>query len=110
MKYGLSDAQLHEIINVLKQYPEIEKAILFGSRALNTFKEASNVDIALIGKKINFMTAAHIKDELEEETYLPFFVDVIAYNSIDNEALKEHIRNFGIMIYESRPKICKNPL
>jgi predicted nucleotidyltransferase len=50
MKFGLSNKQLEEIISVIQQYPEVEEAVLFGSRAINTFKEASDVDIALKGK------------------------------------------------------------
>ena len=34
MTYGLSDAQLQEIIQFISAYPEVEAAILFGSRAL----------------------------------------------------------------------------
>ncbi len=99
MKYGLSDSQLQEIISILMQCPEIEKAVIFGSRALGTFKEASDVDIAIFGEKTDFMTATHVKYELEEESYLPFFFDVIAYSEIDHDALREHIRKFGVVVY-----------
>lgn len=50
MKYGLSEKQLEEVTAILHTYPDIEEAILFGSRAIDTFKEASGVDIALKGK------------------------------------------------------------
>ena len=99
MKYGLSDKQLTEIINIFTQVPQVEKAILFGSRAMGNFKEASDVDIVIIGEHADFRIAAHLKYELEEETYLPYFFDIIAYNTIDNEALKEHIQKYGKEIY-----------
>lgn len=99
MKYGLSEAQLQEIVDILSSYPEVEQAILFGSRAMGTYKEASDVDIAIKGEKADFTLAARIKSHLEDETYLPFFFDIIAYNSIDNDALKRHIRKFGVVIF-----------
>ena len=34
MRYGLSEAQLKEIRFVIAYYPEVEKATLFGSRAM----------------------------------------------------------------------------
>ena len=37
MKYGFSDAQLKEITDIFSAYGEIEKAILFGSRAIDTY-------------------------------------------------------------------------
>jgi predicted nucleotidyltransferase len=99
MKYGLSQAQLQEIITILSSVPEVEKAVIFGSRAMGNFKEASDVDIAIMGNKITFTLAAHIKSELEDETYLPFFFDIVGFNSIDNPALKEHILQEGKVIY-----------
>ena len=99
MKYGLSDKQLQEIIAIFVKVPQVEKAILFGSRAMGNFKEASDVDIAIMGEHADFRIAAHLKYELEEETYLPYFFDIIAYNTIDNEALKEHLQKYGKEIY-----------
>ena len=101
MKYGLSKKQLDQVIAIIKSYPDVEAAILFGSRAINTFKEASDVDIVIKGEKANFALAARIKGHLEDETYLPFFFDIIAYNSIDNDALKLHIEKYGKVLYEN---------
>lgn len=35
------------------------------------------------------------------QTLLPYFVDVIAYSSIRNDALQEHIDRIGISIYKN---------
>ncbi|MBF0412103.1 MAG: restriction endonuclease subunit S [Desulfamplus sp.] len=99
MKYGLSEKQLDEIIGLISSYPEVEEAILFGSRAIDTFKAASDVDIALKGEKVNATLAAKIQYDFEEDTYLPFFFDFIAYPTIDNQALREHIETKGVVIY-----------
>ncbi|MFA7418396.1 MAG: restriction endonuclease subunit S [Melioribacteraceae bacterium] len=99
MKYGLSIEQLTLIKKIISGYGEIEEAILFGSRAIDTYKEASDVDIAIKGANVNFSTAAKLKDQLEEETYIPFFFDIIAYNTIKSEELIKHIDTKGIVIY-----------
>ena len=36
-----------------------------------------------------------------EESLLPYFVDVVIYEHITNEALREHIDRVGISIYKS---------
>ena len=37
MKSSLSDRTLQKIHEIFKQYPQIEKAILYGSRATGTY-------------------------------------------------------------------------
>ncbi|WP_404359244.1 nucleotidyltransferase family protein [Methylotuvimicrobium sp. KM1] len=109
MKYGLTDAQWQEITAFIEQYPEVEQAILFGSRAMGTFKEASDVDIAIKGEKVTASLAQRIKFDIEEDTYLPFFFDMVAYPSISNDALKQHIDDKGVVIFrrgESEWQCC----
>ena len=107
MKYGLSEEQLKQIQDIISSYNEIEEAILFGSRAMDTYKEASDVDIALKGKNVNTSLAARLKYRLEEDTYLPFFFGFIAYPTITNQALKKHIDTKGVSIYRAGWKECK---
>ena len=107
MKYGLSEKQLQEIKNVLASYEEVDGAILFGSRAIDTYKEASDIDIAIKGEKADFMLAAKIKGYFEDETYLPFFFDIISYNSIDNDELKKHIKTKGKFLYRKGWRTCR---
>ena len=74
MKYGLSDKQFSEMISVISNDPVIKKVILFGSRALGTFKNTSDIDLAVLGEKVDFFAAASLKNKLEEETVIPFFL------------------------------------
>lgn len=95
MKFGLSEKQLQEICGFIKKYPQVESAYIFGSRALETYKKASDVDIAIKGKNTTISLAAKIKFDMEEDTYLPFFFDITAYDQITNQNLKNHIDTYG---------------
>ena len=99
MKYGLLDPQFEEIIKIISSHSEIEEAVLFGSRAIDTFKEASDVDIALKGSKVNSKLAVNLQSYFEEETDLPYFFDFTSYSHIDSKDLKKHINKEGIVIY-----------
>ena len=99
MKYGLSEEQLAEICSIIGSYPQIEEAVIYGSRADGSYKEASDVDIAIKGEKADSSIASKLKFFLEEETYLPFFFDVIAYNANTSAALKKEIKTKGKTIY-----------
>jgi predicted nucleotidyltransferase len=52
--FGITEKSFGLIMKTLKQYPEIEKSILFGSRAMNNYKSGSDIDIAIIGENIDF--------------------------------------------------------
>ncbi len=66
MQYGLSDKHLRQIIEVLSQYEDIEEAVLFGSRAIGTFRNGSDVEIVIFGENADFNLAAKIKGHLED--------------------------------------------
>jgi len=100
MKYGLTEEQLGQITGILAQYRTIVEAVIFGSRAMGTYKDGSDVDIALKGE-VTASMAADVKYVLEEETYMPFFFDVAAYGSIDNNKLKQHIDTHGVTLYRA---------
>ncbi len=99
MKYGLSDKQFKQIVDILALYKDIDKAILFGSRAIGNYKKASDVDIAIVGENADFTLASKIKSHLEDDTYLPYFFDIISYKTINSNELKESIKVYGKTIF-----------
>lgn len=104
MNFGLKQSDIEYIVDVIKKFPEIEKAVIFGSRAKGNHKAGSDVDIAIYGENITFDTVASIHFMLEEEGPLPYFFDIVDYTHIEHEELKEHIDRVGKVIYESRSK------
>ena len=98
MKWGLSERELSEIIQILKKFQQVREAVLFGSRVMGNFKPASDVDLALKGS-LNFSVIAKIKSELEENTALPYFFDVVDADAVETKAFKKHIEEFGKNIY-----------
>lgn len=98
---GLTAADLTTICNVLKQYPQVHEAILFGSRAKGTHRAGSDVDIALKGNELEGVTI-QISATLNQETLLPYFFDILDFDSIDNQDLIDHIKRVGKVIYTHR--------
>lgn len=106
MKFGLSDDQIRQVQTILSKYPAITEAVVFGSRAMGNYKEASDVDVALKGD-VTLSMVADVKYVLEEDTYLPFFFDIIAYGIINAPKLKEHIDKYGEVLYRSGWQVCR---
>ena len=97
--FGLLDRDIKYIRKALEKYDEIEKAVIFGSRAMGNYKKGSDVDIAIIGKDVSRSIVYKIEDYLNEVYPLPYFFDLIHYNEITNENLINHIDNEGKIIY-----------
>lgn len=96
---GLRQKDLEIIVSVLQQYPAVDEAFLFGSRAKGNFKNGSDVDLALKGNMLNTEIVSSISYQLNEDISLPYKFDVLNYQSISNENLKEHIDRVGIRLF-----------
>lgn len=94
----INENLLKQMKDIFSADEEINKVILFGSRATNKEKENSDIDIAVVGKN-DLLFCERIKEKLSIlPTLLKF--DVINYDDIKNAALKKHIDACGIVIYK----------
>lgn len=100
MELGLLKSDLEYIIESVKKIPEIEKAIIFGSRAKGNHKAGSDIDLAIDGVNINFDTVARLHYILEETGPLPYLIDVVDYTHLTHKELSEHISRVGKTIFE----------
>jgi len=98
MKIDLSHTLIDTIKSSLKNEENIKKIILFGSRAKMTSKQGSDIDLALIGEGIDFRQLCRIGVTIDELD-LPYEVDIVDYNSITNQELKNHIDRVGVEIF-----------
>jgi predicted nucleotidyltransferase len=101
MRFGLNDIQFEQIVGIISNYPEIQQALIFGSRADGTNKESSDVDIAIKCPVSDSITIGKLLVDFEESS-LPFFFDVVDYNKTENEKLKSHIDEYGVVFYEKK--------
>jgi predicted nucleotidyltransferase len=81
--FGLLDRDLKYIRKALRNFEEINSAIIFGSRAMGNYKKGSDVDIAITGDKITSRTISNLDELLNEEYPLPYFFDILQYEEIN---------------------------
>ncbi len=98
MPYGLKERDLALIKEAVNAFPEITQLVLFGSRAKGNYKEASDVDLAIKGAKVTYDTAVRLAEMLNEQKPVPYFFDVIHYETITESKLREHIDRVGIAL------------
>ncbi|GAB4453613.1 MAG: nucleotidyltransferase domain-containing protein [Bacteroidia bacterium] len=97
--FGLEISVIKAIQKVLEKYPEVEKAILYGSRAKGNYRAGSDIDLTLIGQNLNLTILQKIENELDD-LFLPYKIDLSIYHHIQNESLLEHIKRVGKIFYE----------
>lgn len=101
MNFGISPRSMELIITTLKKRKEIEKASIFGSRSMGNYKRGSDIDIVIYGTDITGEILNQINVELNEKQPIPYECDVVHYETLHHEGLKEHIDSFGKIFYSS---------
>jgi predicted nucleotidyltransferase len=70
--FGLKEKDITDIRAVLQSFPEVEKALIFGSRARGNHRHGSDVDMALMGAEFHTATKICRYPERGDIDALPF--------------------------------------
>jgi len=100
MRFGIENSVWDEIVQVFQKYPEIDRVVLFGSRAMGNFRFNSDIDLVLFSNEISFRRFLDLSADLSDLGLL-YRIDLIDFNRITNEELKSHIERVGLIIYNS---------
>lgn len=100
MKFGLKEQTIQKICAVFDRYPQVDRAILYGSRAKGTARTGSDIDLTLVGgEDLTLKVLYRIMDDLDD-LLLPYTIDLSIYAQINNPAMREHIQRVGVTFYE----------
>ncbi|MCR4919817.1 MAG: nucleotidyltransferase domain-containing protein [Prevotella sp.] len=106
--YGLTDRSYNELVQILASVPEIDEAVIYGSRARGDYWHASDIDISLKGKGCNRHTLRTLNDMLYE-SHIPYFFDTNIYADIHNPELKANIDRDGRTIFSRQTVDSRTP-
>lgn len=99
MTTGLKPEVLASINSVFVRFPQVDRVVLYGSRAKGNYRPGSDIDLALEGDNLGLSELNTIASELDE-LLLPYTIDISIRHKIENTDLKEHIHRAGIVLYE----------
>ncbi|GAA5221034.1 nucleotidyltransferase domain-containing protein [Membranihabitans marinus] len=99
MMYGLKEKNINSIQLVFRDHPEIEEAILYGSRAIGNYRNGSDIDLTLKGDDISLALLSTLEIQLDD-LLLPYLIDLSIYNKIENPDLIHHINEVGLPFYK----------
>ena len=100
MKFGLSDTVIKELQDVFRRYANIEKVLIFGSRSKGNYRAGSDIDLAVIGKDIDYNQLLNILCEIDDLELL-YSVDLLDYQKKKGTPLGDHIDRVGQVFYEA---------
>jgi len=107
--YGLKEKHINAINSVFSKYPQIEKTILYGSRAKGNYRNGSDIDLTLVGDDLDLTTLFKIETKLDD-LLLPYKMDLSILHKIENQDLVDHIKRVGITFYEKMASEWKEVL
>ena len=104
---GLKNKHRDAIITILSSNNRVERAVLFGSRAMGNYRKTSDVDLALFGDQLTLTDLARLADAIDQ---LPMAqrVDLLLHRNTRNKALLEQIEKHGIEWYRKQEEKNKN--
>ncbi len=96
--FGLKEDTILQIQSVFKQFSQVKKVLIYGSRSKDTFHNGSDIDLTLIGNGLSTDILFQIDEELEK-LMLPYKIDISIMEHIDNKELIDHIDRMGQIFY-----------
>lgn len=94
MKHGLPDHTVAQICAVLAQCPQVERAVLYGSRAKGNFKPGSDIDLTLYGAGLTQKLCSS-RAEVLDDLLLPYSIDLSVFADLKHPELEAHIQRVG---------------
>lgn len=99
MDFGLKKEHIDAINNVFNEYQNVEKVLIYGSRAKGTHKPGSDIDLVIAEKEISFSQMMEITNKLDD-LLLPYKIDISQKSKISNSDLIDHINRVGKIFYQ----------
>ena len=105
MEFGLKDSEINALRETLASIPEVEEAIIYGSRARGTNKAFSDIDITLKGNNLTYLQLA-LLDAKIDDLYLPYSVDISLFSMLRNADLIESIEREGKVLFRNEKTLA----
>lgn len=96
--FGLAKEHYDDIANILARYPEVDKVLIYGSRAKGTGKPSSDFDLAVFAPNLDDLNFSKLWNELSNLDLI-FKFDILHWDKLENAKLKQKILNEGKPFY-----------
>lgn len=100
LRFGLKEITIEKICGVLAKHPQVDRAVIYGSRAKGNYKNGSDIDLTLHGgEDLTMNILAKIMTEIDD-LLLPYTIDLSIFHDLSDPDFIDHIQRIGITFYE----------
>jgi len=99
---GLPDAASEQLLQAISALPQVQRVVLYGSRALGRQRSGSDVDLCLFAPALNLGELLELGARLDD-LLLPWRIDLQLDHLITHEGLRQHIERAGVVVWQ-RPQ------
>jgi predicted nucleotidyltransferase len=104
VRFGLSERVVERVTDVFKRHSDIEKVIIYGSRAKGTFRTGSDIDLTLLGEPLAPSLLSVVASELDALN-TPYLFDLSIFSELTSQDLIEHVERVGQVFYQRPPSV-----
>ena len=97
--YGLPPQVLARLNAVFREWQQIDRVILYGSRAKGNFRTGSDIDLCLEADNMQIPDLLKLSGEIDD-LLLPWKIDLALKHAIENPELLAHIERVGVPVYQ----------
>lgn len=100
MRFGLSETVIKELQDVFRRHANIEKVLIFGFRSKGNYRAGSDIDLAVIGRDVDYNLLLELICEIEDLELL-YSVDLLDYQKKKGTPIGDHIDRVGQIFYQA---------
>ena len=102
LRFGLREPIIEKIYSVLTQFSQVEKAVIYGSRAKGDYKNGSDIDLTLYGDQNLTLNILYKINEKLDDLLLPYTFDLSIFAQLSDPDFIENIQRVGLVFYEKK--------
>ena len=96
-QYGVSQSIWRQILKTCFSFPDVKRVILYGSRATGSYRQGSDIDLAIDAPLMTDREFAQLWNAVDDLPIV-FSMDVVHLQKLQNESLLQAIRMYGISL------------
>lgn len=103
MQYGLEDYVIEGLCSVFRRYDNVNRVLIFGSRAKGNYRAGSDIDLAVVADNLTFEQRMKMMCDIDDLLLL-YKVDMVDYKKKVGSPIYDHIKRVGKTLYEQLDK------